>query len=388
MDNNDYIMLREEWFGGFEYCWRNNHIAELNNIEYKQRISSITEMDVIIQPEYGHYVPSPIRLNLDLTYRCNRYCRYCHSDSGPNRRTNQDLTTKEVCAILSNCKRMGIFEVTLTGGEPLLKPGIWEILEYVGSLKTIYSNLITNGTLITPTIANRLAECKVSKVNISLDGFEYANDYHRWDGAYDEALRALKILLYAGCNIGVISVITNKNIMEFERFVNMLFDIGVRKHNVSTLCDIGRAQKYWMGISYPDFVSLSKKMELLKQNMAKRGYTLTFNDSLLMLGKRPNNLPIYSFNDAVPGWKCTVKANGDVFYDRVWGRIINLGNVRQKNLYDIWQDSESDRAECISQIFQSQRRKTMLDLYARLDDEDEKSWDWISSLDKYYRENT
>ena len=379
-------LLRHEWFGGFEYCWKNNYIGELGDPAFREKASQVVEGTVLITPESPRYFPFPVRMNLDLTYFCNRECSYCHSDSGPFRydAIGQELTAQEFCRILADCKKMGVFEVALTGGEPLLKPGIWQILDFTGALENVFTNLITNGTCISPRVAERLRKCGVDKVNISLDGFGKANDFHRWRGAYAEAAAAIEILVQSGVGVGVISVITKHNLEGFEEFAYAIQEMGVRSHNVSTLCDIGRASSNWMGISHDEFVSFARRMARLQKRMNSDDYVFTFNDSLLSLGRTPTSLPIYAFNDAVPGWKCTVKAQGTVIYDRVWGRAIRLGNVRAKSLYEIWIDTEERRASHPRGVYPRIQANEMLDTYARLKSSRSSRWRMKSALDDYY----
>jgi len=382
--NQSAKFLRQEWFGGFEYNWQDNFIEELNRGEFRKRA---LVNHCIIKSKYPHYIPCPIRVNIDLTYFCNRNCIYCHSNSGflgPNS-LKRELKVNAIVELLKDCEKMGVFEITLTGGEPLLKEGIFEILECAGNLKQVFSNLITNGMYIDKSVAKRIKRTGIKKVCVSIDGFEETMDKHRWRGSYKTTISALKNLLLAEVNVGVISVISQYNLNEFESFVEMLYKLGVRNHNSSALCDIGRARDNWLGLNYQQMISFSKKIDILIEKMKRRGYVLTFNNAVINFGVKPKYLPIYIFEDAVLGWKCVVKPNGEVIYDRVWGPEFSLGSVKNKSLYDIWLDSEPKRARFLRKIYKKALSGEMSKIYYRIDNSSSQVWHWQSALIHYYQ---
>ncbi|MFF3432502.1 radical SAM protein [Streptomyces sp. NPDC002602] len=374
--------FRSEWFGGFEYSWEDNYISEFNPADFADRA---TESGLIRDPA-ENYMPFPLKVNIDTTYFCNKDCIYCHSNSSPSRYAEMvnEISVGDICQIIDDCERMGVLQVALTGGEALLKPGIWEALETVGGKKGMFSSLISNGTGMTAKRVSRIQNSGVSRVSVSLDGFSGANDLHRWKGAYGQTVKGIQLLLEGGVQVGVISVITKHNFRDFKSFVGVLYEMGVRNHSVLTLGNVGRAKKNWMGISHGQFVEFSEMMTSLRAEMAERGYLLTFNDALLARGDKPDRLSIYSFTDAVPGWKCVVRPTGVIENDRVWGVGFPLGNVRTESFYDIWTGSEGKRSAQLKQTYDALRENRLLDVYARVSSDSQYTWDWLSALDNYY----
>ncbi len=96
----------------------------------------------------------PLRGEIDLTYRCNNNCRHCWlwiPDNSPQKAN--ELTFDEIIRIVDEAIKMGCREWAISGGEPMLRDDFIEIFDYITSNSSSYS-LNTNGTLITPKIAN------------------------------------------------------------------------------------------------------------------------------------------------------------------------------------------------------------------------------------------
>lgn len=148
----------------------------------------------------------PIMISIDVTYRCNFRCKHCFNGSGAPL-LGDELSDAELLTI---AKSVGVLQpnvVCFCGGEPLLR---WEILcdacETIKS-KSPYTqvNLVTNGSLVTETIANRLNRAGITTVQVSVDGPN--SELHDWfrnhPGSFDLAVNAIKILRKAGLNVVV-----------------------------------------------------------------------------------------------------------------------------------------------------------------------------------------
>lgn len=117
-----------------------------------------------------HYKPESARIPLEgaieLTSRCNLSCRHCYikDNSLPN-----ELTYPECCRIIDEIAEAGCLWLTFTGGEPFLRRDFLDIYTYA-KRKGLLIVIFTNGTLITPEIADYLQELKPFYLEISLYG--------------------------------------------------------------------------------------------------------------------------------------------------------------------------------------------------------------------------
>jgi len=87
----------------------------------------------------------------------------------PPRKDEKELSTEEIKDFLRQAAKEGSLFLTLTGGEPMLRKDLWEILEYARSLQFI-TNIITNGTLMNETFADNILNLGIIKVDISIYG--------------------------------------------------------------------------------------------------------------------------------------------------------------------------------------------------------------------------
>jgi MoaA/NifB/PqqE/SkfB family radical SAM enzyme len=120
--------------------------------------------------------PGPVVI-WNLIRRCNLNCKHCYSLS-----TDVDfpgeLSTGEVFTVMDDLKAFGVPVLILSGGEPLLRPDIFEISRRAKGLG-FYVGLSTNGTLIDPAMSARIAAVGYDYVGISLDGIGAVHDRFR-----------------------------------------------------------------------------------------------------------------------------------------------------------------------------------------------------------------
>ena len=140
----------------------------------------------------------PLEGRLDLTYRCNSACLHCWLWQSPNASKQRDeLTLDEIQRIADEARALGTRRWSLSGGEPMLRPDFCEIFDYLTRKSTGYS-LNTNGTLITPQIAQLLTR-KGSKM-IALYGAtaEVYDTVTRHPGGFEKTMRGFAYLREAG----------------------------------------------------------------------------------------------------------------------------------------------------------------------------------------------
>jgi mycofactocin radical SAM maturase len=160
---------------------------------------------------------APICLTWELTYACNLACVHCLSSSG--RRDPRELTTDECKGIIDELERMQVFYVNIGGGEPTVRRDFWELVDYA-TAHSVGVKFSTNGSRITPEIAQRLAASDYVDVQISLDGATAeVNDHVRGAGSYATAIGAMEHLAAAGFKGFKLSVVvTRENAGQLDAF--------------------------------------------------------------------------------------------------------------------------------------------------------------------------
>jgi radical SAM protein with 4Fe4S-binding SPASM domain len=151
----------------------------------------------------------------NITRACNLKCVHCYNDSGASK-ADDELSTQEAKVVLDNLVQFGVPSVLFSGGEPLMRPDLFELIGYAveRGLRAVIS---TNGTLITADMARKIKQHGVSYVGISLDGIGDINDKFRGvSGAFDRAVAGIKNCQSAGVRIGLRLTLTQKNVQDLE----------------------------------------------------------------------------------------------------------------------------------------------------------------------------
>ena len=137
----------------------------------------------------------------NCTRRCNLACRHCYSDSDARR--HPEMTGEQGAAMLADIAAFGAPALLMSGGEPLLRPDVFEMIEEARALG-LPVTLSSNGTLVRPRVARRLAALGVRYVGVSLDGLGAVHDAFRGRrGAFDRSLAGIRALRSAGVRAGV-----------------------------------------------------------------------------------------------------------------------------------------------------------------------------------------
>ncbi|MDX1531637.1 MAG: radical SAM protein, partial [Rhodothermales bacterium] len=132
----------------------------------------------------------PALVSWNLTKRCNLRCPHCYMEAGP--RAERELTTAECRSLIDEMKALGTEMLILTGGEPLLRRDIYDVARYASD-RGIWVVMGTNGVLVTDRVAEKMVECGVRGVGISIDAVDPAqhNAFRGGPKAWEHAVRAL-----------------------------------------------------------------------------------------------------------------------------------------------------------------------------------------------------
>ncbi len=164
-----------------------------------------------------------------LTPECNLACRHCWI-SPRFRNTGiakEYLPTALLSSIIGQALPLGLTSIKLTGGEPLLHPGILGILE-IAREHNLEVNVETNGTLVTPEFARTLTGAERRFISVSLDGADART--HEWvqgvPGSFDRACDGIRLLAEAGLKPQVIMSLFRRNVDQIAPLVAMAEEMG------------------------------------------------------------------------------------------------------------------------------------------------------------------
>lgn len=290
----------------------------------------------------------------NCTNRCNLKCLHCYSSSSPDCRSDE-LTTKQAKKLLCELAELNCPVVLFSGGEPLLRNDLFELLAEAKRLG-LRAVISTNGTLIDSDTADKLAAVGADYVGVSIDGGEKVHDKFRMvKGSFAAAMKGLENCKKAGLKTGLRFTITQANHGQIPDVFDIAASMGVRRICFYHLIRAGRAEKL-----DDQTLTASQTRTVLNAIIEKteefsgKGLTdevLTVDNHadgpyLLLKMKRENN-PLYENAERLlltnggnkTGEKIVcVGRDGSVYPDQFW-RNYPLGNIKDKTFRQIWENS-------------------------------------------------
>lgn len=185
--------------------------------------------------------PGPVVI-WNLIRRCNLTCKHCYSISA-DRDFPGELSTEEVFAVMDDLKAFGVPVLILSGGEPLLRPDVFEISQRAKALG-FYVGLSSNGTLIDAHNIGAIAALGYDYVGISIDGMRETHDrFRRRQGAFDASLRGIRLCREHGIKVGLRFTLTRDNAAELPDLLALMADEEIDKFYLSHLNYAGRGNR-------------------------------------------------------------------------------------------------------------------------------------------------
>ena len=290
----------------------------------------------------------------NLVRRCNLTCKHCYSISADVDFPGE-LNTEQVYGVMDDLKQYGVPGLILSGGEPLLRPDIYDISRRAKAMG-FYTALSTNGTLIDESNIDKIAEMNYDYLGISIDGLRETHDYFRQKkGAFDEAMNGIRLCRDKGIKVGLRFTVTQDNAHELPGMLELMNREKIDKFYLSHLNYAGRGDK-----NRRDDAAEEMTREVMDQlfaaaweaqqkntgqefvtgnNDADGVYFLQWvrerfpektddiHQQLIQWGGNSSGVNISNIDNL-----------GNVHPDTVWWNC-NLGNVKERPFSEIWSDT-------------------------------------------------
>ncbi|MDQ7793628.1 MAG: radical SAM protein [bacterium] len=176
----------------------------------------------------GNALSAPLLVLLEVTRACNLRCRHCAALGGEA--LANELDALEIVRLIDECGSLGVLFIFWSGGEPLLRPDLFDLMEHATSLG-IASCLITSGTLVSRVVAHQLKSAGVVKVEVNLDSHRpEVFDYFRGSpGALEATIRGTRVLMEEGIPVRANACITSLNAHEVPALARFAMNLGLKE---------------------------------------------------------------------------------------------------------------------------------------------------------------
>ncbi len=290
----------------------------------------------------------------NLVRRCNLTCKHCYAISADTDFPGE-LSTEQVFGVMDDLQQFGVPVLILSGGEPLMRPDIFDISRRAKAMG-FYTALSSNGTLIDDSNIDEIASIGYDYLGISIDGLRATHDkFRRKIGAFDEAMRGIRLCRDKGIKVGLRFTVTQDNADEFPDLLKLMETEQIDKFYLSHLNYAGRGDKNrrddtavkmtrsvmdrLFDTAWHAQINQTEQEFVTGNNDADGVYFLQWvrarfpekadfiHQKLIAWGGNSSGVNISNIDNL-----------GNVHPDTMWWNY-NLGNVKERPFSEIWQDT-------------------------------------------------
>ena len=178
----------------------------------------------------------------ELTRNCNLDCVHCRARASAKCYENE-LSLDECKIVLDDVASFSSPTIILTGGEPLLRDDIYDIIRY-GTSKGLRMVIAVNGTLVDRDAAVELKEAGILRVSMSVDGKDQKShdDFRRVSGSFDAVMRAGRLFNEVGMPFQINTTVTQMNVDDLGVIYDLVKKMGAVAWHVFLLVPVGRGE--------------------------------------------------------------------------------------------------------------------------------------------------
>lgn len=294
----------------------------------------------------------------ECTLNCNFKCRHCGSRAGEHH-IPETLSTAEIKAAFADvAKHFDARKITIavTGGEPLLRKDLFEVMTYASSLGFRWG-MVSNGSLVTPQIVEQAKLAGMRTADISIDGIGATHDaFRQTPGSYEKAVNAVRLFLEADFlrPLRITTTVHRANFHQLDEMYATFSGLGIKDWRLLSVEPIGRTIDNRDLLLTPDeFRSL---LQFIKQKRAERAKVkLTYGCAHFLGEELEDEVRDHFFYCGTGINIGSILHNGDIFVCPNVPRHQHLiqGNVKRDSLATVWQHKfqafrDQNRTSCES----------------------------------------
>jgi putative heme d1 biosynthesis radical SAM protein NirJ2 len=276
-------------------------------------------------------------ISWNTTKVCNLKCEHCYRDAGG--RDPQELNTAEGIALIDEIALAGFKILILSGGEPLMREDIFELVEH-SVARGLRPVMGTNGTLFTRDLVCKMKAAGVARAGISLDSNDKSvhDAFRKMDGAWDSAVNGMKLCREEGLSFQVHTTVTKRNMGEITSMTDFVAGLGAAAHHIFFLVPTGRGKDISGVFLNAKDIKAVLKAVLNKQKDTPIELKPVCAPQFMPMAKSMGLSLRFSRGCLAGTGYCCILPNGDVHPCPYLP--MKAGNVRQKPFSGIWKESD------------------------------------------------
>ena len=277
-------------------------------------------------------------LQWHLSENCNLKCLHCYQENHKPIQLEYEKMVKifeQFIELLHKTKMKG--HINITGGEPLCNPHLFKILDLIKKNEDLITfSILTNGTLITEKVAEKIKSYNPYYVQVSLEGGKKINDYIRGKGTYKKIAQGIINLRKQDIFTSISFTATKINYKEFPKVVKYARKYGVNNVWSDRFIPLGGASDKDLVMNYEQ---TREYLEIMSREKNKLRKVKNNNTTISMY----RALQFQMTNDFAYGCTAgdtllTVMENGDLVPCRRMPIVV--GNLFENSMYDLYINSE------------------------------------------------
>lgn len=281
----------------------------------------------------GTFNEYPVLSELAVTYRCNLRCNFCYVGD----RRYGELSTSDAKKILYKIVHEAqIPSVSFTGGEPMLRKDIGELVAYASGIG-MWTNLITNGVLLTSGNVRQLKSAGLSSAQVSIEGPNSSvhDGITGVPGSFEKTLEGISLLKNAGIPVHTNTTISQGNCVHLDEIVSLVSRLGLKRLSMNLLIPCGTAhnrQELWVSYSV-----IGEHVMKLKKHAEEKGIRFLWYSPVPMCLFNPIAHGLGNKSCAAITGLLSVDPLGNIIPCSSWR--MPVGSLLSERFKDIWQST-------------------------------------------------
>lgn len=280
--------------------------------------------------EYEYFFPAHV--TVELTDKCNYFCKHCYRSSAPSRSTQ--LSFDALKSFLGDFHDHGGVVVELTGGEPMLHPDFFEIVKWCSERFSLVG-VLTNGYYLQEEEVEKLLPYRDRMIlNLSLDSHhqDYHDNFRGMKDAYKRTVNAMRLLSENKFFYRVAMSVTADNFFDIEETVKLAKSLGASAFTFNPVFDVGRGQST-PGPRITDPAEAKKYVEYEAGVYEKyKGFLSTLDETQQAALKRSNC--------GLLSKTITISPDGTIRACVMFDSVFEIGNINRQDYKSIFRRKE------------------------------------------------